>query len=237
MQNLVYFKQHEAVASQFSDCISALFSAFYGVPIAGELLPPWRREKSVFALEVMMGWHCADCGKKKKGKEGKRCWTCAAKARPKRKLEDRFWEKVIVGTESECWEWIGSKTKGYGRLGFQGRSALQASRVSWKIHFGAIPEGLYVCHKCDNRGCVNPAHLFLGTPKDNQQDMSKKGRCARGERHPQSKFTRQDVIDIRRKYKLGVSQRKLAKRYNVKQQAISRVISGKRWGHIKEGLE
>lgn len=186
-----------------------------------------------------MDWACIDCKIKKKGKEGKRRCVCAARDRPRRSLEERFWDKVNVCGANECWLWKGSKARGYGRISLsdRGRGAAQAHRISWEIHYGSIPDGLYVCHKCDVRACVNPNHLFLGTPKDNQQDMVRKGRCAMGETHPQTKFKKDDIIKIRKLYATGkFTQREIARRFEVKRPAISRILSGKRWGHVKEGL-
>ncbi len=107
-----------------------------------------------------------------------------------RTLVEKFWDYVEMIPFHTCWEWSGSKDEhGYPRLApvrskkfgiNKRRSPLKASRVSWEIHYGAIPEGLLVCHRCDNPGCVNPLHLFIGTRKDNQQDMAIKGRGVRG---------------------------------------------------------
>ena len=91
---------------------------------------------------------------------------------------ERFYNKVIVS--EACWEWIGAKQKvnGYGVIRINKKNEL-AHRLSYTMNLGPIPEGLWVLHKCDNRGCVNPNHLFLGTRSDNVNDMYKKGRGAK----------------------------------------------------------
>lgn len=91
-------------------------------------------------------------------------------------VEERFWDKVTK-TET-CWTWSAKKDKnGYGRFSPSGEtSQLPAHRFSWELHNGPIPEGLLVCHHCDNPECTNPSHLFLGTPQDNMTDKVLKGR-------------------------------------------------------------
>ena len=93
---------------------------------------------------------------------------------------DRFWPKVDIKSETECWNWTGARSPlGYGRFSVdRNESVWVASRYSWFIHNGPIPKGMYICHKCDNPPCVNPNHLFLGTQSDNIKDAYRKGRHA-----------------------------------------------------------
>lgn len=110
-------------------------------------------------------------------------------------------------------------------------------RVSWVKHFGPIPDGLWVLHKCDTPACCNPQHLFLGSPADNTRDMMKKGRgkCPPprfGDQSPAAKLTSDDVREIRRLYRRGVpgfGQVALAKRYGVNFKAVANIVNGTAW--------
>lgn len=95
----------------------------------------------------------------------------------------RLWRHLSPDAVTGCWLWTGATFKGYGliRSGGQGCPTHLAHRVSWRVHCGPIPEGLYVCHHCDNPPCCNPAHLFLGTQADNMRDCVSKGRQRHGD--------------------------------------------------------
>jgi hypothetical protein len=90
-----------------------------------------------------------------------------------KKSIEKFWSRT--DRSSGCWEWTGSSSAGYGNATFDGKR-ISSHRLAWILTYGPIPEGIYVCHHCDNAYCINPEHLFLGTAKDNAQDSVKKGR-------------------------------------------------------------
>lgn len=159
-------------------------------------------------------WVCrCDCGNEKiiratrlTSGESKSCGCKAAKiardngtprGKTPKPIGDRFWDKVNkdgpvpqhVPHLGKCWVWTGAKAhKGYGAIsgeGFRSKRDL-AHRVSWRLHHGDVPQGLWVLHKCDNPPCVRPDHLFLGTSQDNHADMMRKGRHAHGVRRPRA---------------------------------------------------
>jgi hypothetical protein len=136
-------------------------------------------------------------------------------------------------TASGCWEWNGScYQSGYGHLYFQGRD-LYAHRLSFELHNGPIPKGMFICHTCDNPPCMNPAHLFAGTPADNSADMRNKGRNRRGVANRQAKLSEDDVREIRRLAKAGESRLLLSERFGVTQSGIYGVVMRINWKHIE----
>jgi hypothetical protein len=145
--------------------------------------------------------------------------------------EERFWCKV-VHTDNGCWEWTGSITpKGYGMFRYNGKTQT-AHRVSWQINRGEIPYGADVLHICDNRKCINPDHLWLGTDQDNMDDMYNKGRDwhLSREKHPMAKLTVEEVDAIRSIYSNGdATQRQLAKEFGVHQGTIFYIVNNKHW--------
>ncbi len=140
----------------------------------------------------------------------------------------RFWSKVNVAGLDECWEWTAGKTGGYGRFCINYKM-YRAHRVSWYLTHGKIPASLCVLHSCDNRACVNPAHLFLGTRKDNMQDAAKKGRIARGPRNGNSKLSANEVRKINELLAEGWDQQEIADEFEVHQVTISKIKRGKIW--------
>jgi len=135
----------------------------------------------------------------------------------------RFWAKVVIS--EGCWEWAASLgSTGYGQI-MVDDAPMKASRYSWILAHGPIPDGLGVCHKCDNRRCVRPDHLFLGTQKDNAEDMARKFRGT-------GKLTREQVLFIREAFSAGVKQTELAEKLGISLGLVHGVVKGKVYRHV-----
>jgi hypothetical protein len=162
-------------------------------------------------------------------------------------LRARFFSKVTnISDHNACWEWAAFRVNGYGRFWMDGAN-IYAHRASWLIHNGTIPDNLRVLHRCDNRACVNPAHLFLGTHEDNMRDMVAKGRSAsgdrstarlylekqlRGESHPRSKLTAEQVRSIRSLASSGVMFTDIAVLFGVSRSTVSSIHRRISWKSI-----
>jgi hypothetical protein len=154
-----------------------------------------------------------------------------------------FWEQV--DKSGECWLWLGTKDQdGYGSF-YQNYHNYRAHRVAYTLTFGSIPQGLMVLHQCNNPSCVNPAHLEVGTSRDNMLHCIRSGRhvwqthpeCAQsGEKRSNAKLRVEQVLAIRDLYSQGgYSHRRLGEMFGVSHTVIQRIIAGKDWANIVKG--
>ncbi len=171
----------------------------------------------------------------------KRCSGKAAAMRHERPLAQRFADKVDRKGDDECWPWIGCRdSKGYGRVQRGGRgSPARAHRIAFELTFGTIPRGASVCHRCDNPPCCNPGHLFVGENAENVQDKLSKDRQAKGSKtahagecHHSAKLTDAAVREIRLLAASGRKQKDIAEHFGIRQNTVSRIVSGKSWSHV-----
>lgn len=159
----------------------------------------------------------------------------AGKPKNAKQSFDQKWIFVPSG----CWEWLSADPGTYGHFTMRGmgyRNQMNAHRASWILHNGAVPNGLFVLHKCDNKRCVNPEHLFLGTQADNMNDMSRKGRSYRGVRvrmfgadNPASRLTAEKAFDIRWRVASGFDRHKVAEEFNTSYSNINRIVRNELW--------
>lgn len=144
--------------------------------------------------------------------------------------KDRLAQYSKVDEQTGCRVWTGGRQEnGYGVTYGDGYKTTTAHRLAYQEYKGPIPKGMLVCHTCDNRACINPEHLFLGSSLDNNLDAQAKGRHPHGETHGGARLTAIDVEVIR---KSSLTQVELAKMYGVKQPHISRILLRQSWAHI-----
>lgn len=148
---------------------------------------------------------------------------------------NRFWSKVAVtANPDKCWEWRRRiNIKGYGQVR-AGKNMVGAHRVAFFIHNNQDPLDKFVCHSCDNRSCVNPNHLWIGTNADNIMDCKRKGRLtpSPGSKNGFSKLTESQVLEIRRLRQDGVTSKELAEKFKTDKTNIWLIVTRKHWNHI-----
>ncbi len=156
-------------------------------------------------------------------------WSAA-----KENVAERYERHVVRNGDASCWAWTGFKHNGYGRIKTDnGRAAIGAHRVSYEKHIGPIPEGQCVLHRCDNRECTNPQHLFLGDVAANNRDRDSKGRQAKGERNGVARLTDERVIELREVAKVSpTAATLLGKHWGISNSGVRSVISRRAWRHL-----
>ena len=159
---------------------------------------------------------------------------------PTMPLDERLKANMVVNVTTGCWEWQGSKRNGYGRITIGSRKdgtrrVAMAHRVSYELFKGEIPDGMEICHKCDNPCCINPNHLFAGTRQDNIDDREQKGRNnpPKGEHNGRAKLTKSQIVEIRQKHQQGATLRGLGREYGVNKTTIADIVSGKHWVDVE----
>lgn len=175
---------------------------------------------------------CQTCGKPFVSRKQKFCsFPCSVTAR-NIPLESRFQRRIAEPNSNGCMLWLGAvNNRGYGILRGRGTKSY-AHRVAYELAYGPIPDGLFVCHRCDVRNCCQPLHLFLGTNADNTADKVNKGRHKKGEQMHSAKITAEQVREIRRRYAAGgVTLQELNDEYGLSSQA-SAIVSRRTWKHV-----
>lgn len=141
---------------------------------------------------------------------------------------ERYWENVHIKSDDQCWEWTGTRTGAqYGTIYYDGELRY-AHRMSLELDGRPVPPRHHACHTCDNPPCVNPKHLYPGTPMDNVRDKQERGRQPKGDNHYATKLSDQDVINIRKAHANGAWQSDLASKYGVDPSHVSDIINNRR---------
>lgn len=142
---------------------------------------------------------------------------------------DRFNKKICVDNKTQCWNWVaGTGRDGYGAFNLNSKT-IHAHRVAWVIKFGFIPKNICVLHRCDNKKCVNPGHLFLGSRADNMMDKVKKNRQSKGIETSLAKLTEDAVVKIRLDRRTN---KQIGKEYKVHRSTIGKIKNRTRWKHV-----
>jgi len=153
----------------------------------------------------------------------------------------KFWSYISLPQDlyNDEWIWNGTVNEGGYGVFFYNYTRTMAHRLMYSCYYGSFDDSLFVCHKCDNPPCVNPNHLFLGTPKDNSVDMSIKGRSPRGSKSGTSKLHENDVLKILKDISLNRYSTilEITNNYNIQSMQIIRILQGKSWKHITKNFD
>lgn len=152
-------------------------------------------------------------------------------AMPRTTRESLFARADTSGGEDACWAWKGFVNRRYGSVSM-GNRPCRAHRAAYLLCRGDIPVGMYVCHSCDNPLCINPKHLWLGSPKDNVDDMRRKGRHIHGEISPRAKLTADQAAEVFRLIDNGFSYSSVAKRFGVSTHLLARMRGRRAWKSV-----
>jgi hypothetical protein len=184
---------------------------------------------------------CPQCGKNFYMRPSRRAVFCSPACRyagMTRPPIERFWEKVVQS--DGCWEWTAARTSaGYGEFAVATGQMIYAHRFMWTLHFGPIPEGMFICHHCDNPPCVRPDHLFIGAASDNHADMRHKGRgsnppTGKGEANHAARLTSSQALDILTRLEQGETQTSLAREYNVHLSTVHLIKNRRNWTDLRQ---
>ena len=167
-----------------------------------------------------------------KHKKARHCRECSDSVGLALENAPKRFESYIEKTDG-CWIYKGTKNKvwGYGQFVVHGK-LFRAHRYSYELYVGPIKDGLCVCHSCDNRLCVNPAHLWLGTQKENIVDAVRKGRMLRGVRNSMARFSEEEIKMIRELSRQGIYQKHIAEEFGTSQSYISEIVLNKKWAWL-----
>jgi hypothetical protein len=199
----------------------------HGTTFTGGHTQPW----AAAGLECGMS-ACIDC-RRPCSSGSKRCRSCSDAYKSQRPIAERFWKHVDRRGPSECWPWIGSCTSlGYGTFNLGHGKYSRAPRVAWELTNGPIPNGMFVCHHCDNPSCCNAGrHMFLGTPADNAADreVKNRGRHGRWEEASNVKLSWAEVRKIREERKQGATVVGIARRRGLHRSTIMAIVNNHTW--------
>lgn len=136
--------------------------------------------------------------------------------------------RIVEVAECGCWVWTGALDRnGYGRHGAGNNRTASAHRSAYAEAFGPIPEGIAVCHRCDVPACVNPGHLFLGTQKENVEDMARKGR------HGKARIRAEQAAEIKRRLRDGETHRSIAADFDLDRSTVTQISQNRTWRHVQ----